>query len=122
MGRFGIAVPRPVIMRVHWISGGNPFFAIELGRALVDGSIRAADIELPESLRVIVAHRLGALPARVRETLAVVAALAAPSMAVLEALGGTGVDDIELAQRRGRGRIRRRPDSVRPSASRTCLL
>src|SRR5690242_17835520 len=42
-GRFGIAVPRPVIMRVHGISGGNPFFAIELGRALVEGSIRAAD-------------------------------------------------------------------------------
>jgi DNA-binding CsgD family transcriptional regulator len=102
-GRFGIAVPRPVIMRVHRISGGNPFFAIELGRALVDGSIRAgdADVELPESLRAVVAHRLGALPARVRETLAVVAALAAPSMAVLEALGGTGVDDVEFAQRRG---------------------
>jgi len=102
-GRFGIAVPRPVIMRVHRISGGNPFFALELGRALVDGSIRAGDtdVELPESLRAIVAHRLGALPARVRETLAAVAALAAPSMAVLEALGGTGVRDIELAQRRG---------------------
>jgi DNA-binding CsgD family transcriptional regulator len=102
-GRFGIAVPRPVIMRVHRISGGNPFFAIELGRALVDSSIRAAnaDVELPESLRAVVAHRLGALPARVRETLAVVAALATPSMAVLEALGGTSVDDIELAQRRG---------------------
>jgi DNA-binding CsgD family transcriptional regulator len=90
-------------MRVHRISGGNPFFAIELGRALVDGSVRAADadVELPESLRAVVAHRLGVLPARVRETLAAVAALAAPSMAVLEALGGTGVDDIELAQRRG---------------------
>lgn len=100
-GRFGIAVPRPVIMRVHGISGGNPFFAIELGRALVEGSIRAADVELPESLRAVVAHRLGALPDRVRETLAVVAALAAPSMALLEALRGTGVDDIELAQRRG---------------------
>jgi predicted ATPase len=102
-GRFGIAVPRPLIMRVHRISGGNPFFAIELGRALVDGSVRAADadVELPESLRAVVAHRLGVLPARVRETLAAVAALAAPSMADLEALGGTGVDDIELAQRRG---------------------
>jgi DNA-binding CsgD family transcriptional regulator len=102
-GRFGIAVPRPVIMRVHGISGGNPFFALELGRALVDGSIRSAevDVELPESLRAVVAHRLGALPARVRETLAVVAALAAPSVAVLEALGGTGVDDIEFAHRRG---------------------
>ena len=88
-GRFGIAVPRPVIVRVHGITGGNPFFALELGRALVEGSIRAesADVELPESLRAVVAQRLGALPAHVRETLVAVAALAAPSIAVLQALG-----------------------------------
>ncbi len=102
-GRFGIALPRPVIVRVHGIAAGNPFFALELGRALVEGSSRAegGDVELPESLRAVVAQRLGALPARVRETLVAVAALAAPSMVMLEALGGTSVDDIELAQRRG---------------------
>jgi DNA-binding CsgD family transcriptional regulator len=102
-GRFGIAVPRPVIVRVHGITGGNPFFALELGRALAEGSIRVedADVELPESLRAVVAARLRALPARVRETLVAVAALAAPSMASLEKLAGNCVDDIELAQRRG---------------------
>jgi DNA-binding CsgD family transcriptional regulator len=102
-GRFGMALPRPVIIRVHGVTGGNPFFAIELGRALVEGSIRAegAAVELPESLRAVVAQRLGALPARVRNTLAAVAALAAPSMTLLEALGGTSVGDVELAQRRG---------------------
>ena len=80
--------------------GGNPFFALELGRALVDGTIRAdgADVALPESLRAVVAERLRALPARVRETLVAVAALAAPSVALLEALGPAVVDDIELAQ------------------------
>jgi DNA-binding CsgD family transcriptional regulator len=102
-GRLGIALPRPVIVRVHAITGGNPFFALELGRALAEGSIRAesADVELPESLRAVVAQRLGALPAHVRETLVAVAALATPSMALLEALGGSSVDDVELAQRRG---------------------
>src|SRR3954468_14126570 len=64
-GRLGIALPRPVIVRVHSIAGGNPFFALELGRALVEGSMHAddADVELPESLRAVVAQRLGALPA-----------------------------------------------------------
>jgi DNA-binding CsgD family transcriptional regulator len=102
-GRLGIAVPRPVILRIHEISGGNPFFALELGRALVAGSIHAeyANVELPESLRAVVAQRLSALPARVRKTLAAVAALASPSVALLEALGGTSVEDVELAQRRG---------------------
>jgi DNA-binding CsgD family transcriptional regulator len=102
-GRLGIAVPRPAIVRVHGITGGNPFFALELGHAVVEGSIRVedADVELPESLRAVVAQRLGAMPVRARETLAAVAALSAPSMTVLEALGGTSVDDVELAQRRG---------------------
>jgi DNA-binding CsgD family transcriptional regulator len=102
-GRLGIAVPRPVILRVHEITGGNPFFALELGRALVAGSVHAeyASVELPESLRAVVARRLTALPARVQETLAAVAALASPSVALLEALGGTSVEDVELAQRRG---------------------
>jgi DNA-binding CsgD family transcriptional regulator len=102
-GRFGIALPRPAIVRVHAITGGNPFFALELGRALVEGSIRVedADVELPESLRAVVAQRLGTLPPRVRETLVAVAALSAPSTAMLEALGGTVVNDVELAQRRG---------------------
>ena len=84
-------------------SGGNPFFALELGRGLVDGTIRVdgTDVALPESLVALVTERLRALPARVRETLVAVAALAAPSVVLLEALGPAVVDDIELAQKRG---------------------
>ena len=93
----------PLLLRVHEIAGGNPFFALELGRGLVDGTIRAdgTDVALPESLVALVTERLRALPARVRETLVAVAALAAPSVVLLEALGPAVVDDIELAQKRG---------------------
>jgi DNA-binding CsgD family transcriptional regulator len=102
-GRLGLGLSRPEIVRVHAIAGGNPFFALELGRALVDGSmhIEDADVELPESLRAIVAQRLGALPSHVRETLTAVAALASPSVALLAALGSGSVDDLEFAERRG---------------------
>ena len=101
-GRLGLALPRPALMRVHRTTGGNPFFALELGRAIADGAIDAdsVDVALPESLRVLVAQRLNALPARVRETLVAVAALGSPSVTVMKPLGGTVVDDIELAQRR----------------------
>ena len=61
----------------------------------------SADVELPESLRAVVAQRLGALPAHVRETLVAVAALAAPSMPCSSALGGT-------TRRRHRARRSRR--------------
>jgi predicted ATPase len=101
-GRLGLALPRPVLVRLHRTTGGNAFFALEVGRALTDGTIRADDVDvaLPESLRAVVAQRLSALPGSVRETLVAVAALATPTVTVLKPLGGTVVDDLELAQRR----------------------
>ena len=101
-GRLGLALPRPVLIRVHRTTGGNAFFALELGQALANGTIRAdsVDVALPESLRAVVAQRLSALPGGVRETLVAVAALASPSVTVLTPLGVTVVDDLELAQRR----------------------
>ena len=59
------------------------------------------EVALPESLVALVTERLRALPARVRETLVAVAALAAPSVVLLEALGPAVIDDIELAEKRG---------------------
>jgi DNA-binding CsgD family transcriptional regulator len=102
-GRLALALPRPVLVRVYATTGGNPFFALELGRAIAAGTIGAdsADVTLPESLRAVVAQRLAALPERARETLVAVAALTAPSVAVLEPLGGTLLADLEEAQRRG---------------------
>jgi DNA-binding CsgD family transcriptional regulator len=102
-GRLAVNLPRPLLLRVHEISGGNPFFALEMGRGLLDGTVRAdgTEVALPESLVAVVTERLRALPTRVRETLVAVAALAAPSVVLLEAMGPAVVDDIELAQKRG---------------------
>ena len=62
-GRLSLNLPRPVLVRVHEITGGNPFFALELGRALAEGAIRAdgADVTLPESLSALLTDRLRAL-------------------------------------------------------------
>ena len=102
-GRLALSLPRPLLVRVHETVGGNPFFALELGRALVDRTIGAdsENVSLPESLRAVVAQRLSALPTRVRETLVAVAALGAPTVTLLQPLSRTAVDDIELAQQRG---------------------
>ncbi len=101
-GRLSLNLPRPVLVRVHETAGGNPFFALEVGRALADGTIHADGVHvlLPESLRALVAERLSALPTQVRETLVAVAALGAPSVTLLEPLTPTAVADIELACRR----------------------
>ncbi len=101
--RLMLNLPRPLLVRVHEASGGNPFFALEVGRALVDGTIRADGVHvlMPERLRVLVAERLTALPARVRETLVAVAAVGAPSVTLLAPLAPTTVADIEVAERDG---------------------
>ncbi len=101
--RLALNLTRPELVRVHEIVGGNPFFALEFGRAIAAGTLRvdSASVALPESLSAFVAERLRALPAHVRTTLAAVAALAAPSLTVLESLAATAVDDIELAEKQG---------------------
>jgi DNA-binding CsgD family transcriptional regulator len=101
--RLSLNLPRPSLVRVHAAAGGNPFYALELGRALIGGTIRedSGVISLPESLESIVAGRLDVLPARVRETLAAVAALAVPTVPLLESLSASAVDDIERARARG---------------------
>jgi DNA-binding CsgD family transcriptional regulator len=102
-GRLALNLPRPALVRVHQIAGGNPFFALELGRAIGRNAIRvdSANVTLPESLSTLVMDRLRALPARVRETLVAVAAVAAPAVTLLEPLAARIVDDIELAEKQG---------------------
>jgi len=74
--------PRSLLRRVEAISGGNPFYALEIGRALersgtsVDPS---APLPLPGDLRALIRDRLGALPAASRDALRAAAALAHPT-------------------------------------------
>jgi DNA-binding CsgD family transcriptional regulator len=102
-GRLALNLPRPALVRVYEIAGGNPFFALELGRAIAGGTIGldSANVELPEGLNALVTDRLRALPAPVRKTLVAVAALAAPSVTLLEPLAAGVVNDIELAEKHG---------------------
>ena len=67
--RLGIALRRPPLLRLHAISGGNPFYALELARANPEGR----EMALPESLDHLVAARLRALPPRTRRSLAALA-------------------------------------------------
>ena len=86
--RFGTTFPRPVLGRLHKTSGGNPFYALELTRALGRRGGRAelgSELPVPRSLRALVEERLAALPAETHELLVHAAALAQPSLHLLEA-------------------------------------
>jgi DNA-binding CsgD family transcriptional regulator len=87
--RLGQTLPRPKLLLLHESSGGNPFYALELARALDAGT--AADptrpLHLPESLEWLVAGRLGDLSQATREALSLVAAGGRISKVALDAAG-----------------------------------
>ncbi|MEV6021863.1 AAA family ATPase [Streptomyces sp. NPDC052036] len=83
-------LPRSTVRDIHRTSGGNPLFALELGRALFESTTPPSPGEplpVPTSLRALVLNRLEALPAEARRTLLVASAGARPTLALLRAAG-----------------------------------
>jgi hypothetical protein len=84
--RLARALRRPMLLQVHEASGGNPFFAFELTRALVDAGADAgagAPLPVPETLRGLVGGRLAVLSAPARRALLAAAASARQGRALL---------------------------------------
>jgi DNA-binding CsgD family transcriptional regulator len=87
--RLGWVPSRPVLHHVHELSGGNPFFALELGRAVQAGALELRPGErLPVTLEALVDARLGGLSAAARRALAVAASMGQPTLAVVDAMAG----------------------------------
>jgi DNA-binding CsgD family transcriptional regulator len=83
----GTPPPRPVLSRVYELSDGNPFFALELGRACERGSMQLElGGRLPVTLDALVRDRIAALPAETRRPLAAAAALAQPTLTLVAAV------------------------------------
>ena len=58
--RLKTTFPRPTMNRIYKVSGGNPFYAIEIARGLGARS-RVGDVALPRTLAEVVQSRLGSL-------------------------------------------------------------
>jgi DNA-binding CsgD family transcriptional regulator len=91
--RFGRVFSRPTLLRIHEGSGGNPFYALELARALGPDVDPTQPLPVPENLEKLVRARLDALPEESRQALALVAALGEPT---IEVLTRAGVSDDSL--------------------------
>jgi DNA-binding CsgD family transcriptional regulator len=86
--RLSQPLPRPTLRKVHEASGGNPFYALEIARFLLEGGapLRPAEpLPLPRTLEELVRTRLDRQPESVRRVLEAVAFLAEPTPAVLTA-------------------------------------
>ena len=77
--RLELKLPRPTLLRVHETSGGNPFYALELARALGADVDPARLLRVPESLEELVRARLDELSPATRASLLVTAAVGRPS-------------------------------------------
>jgi DNA-binding CsgD family transcriptional regulator len=84
--RLALELTRPELVRVWEATGGNAFFALELGRELVRTGTRPTPgqaLRIPESLQELLGERLGRLPTDTGDVLLQVAALARPTIEVV---------------------------------------
>jgi DNA-binding CsgD family transcriptional regulator len=87
----GTVPARPLLVRIGEVSGGNPFFAIELARA----SAERRSLTVPRTLHDLVASRLDALAPDARAATLVAAALSRPTLELVRA--GADVSDADVA-------------------------
>jgi len=100
--RLDLALPRPILLRVYEVSGGNPFYALELARAVPPEVVPGEPLPLPASIAELPRRRIARLPRRTREGLLAAAALSSPTVAVLRAaVPDLTRSDLEEAERRG---------------------
>ncbi len=85
--RLGLALPRHVLRAVFEASSGNPLFALELGRALVESGLpeTGEDIPVPETVEDLLGVHVTQLPHPSRRLLLAVALSADPRVSELEA-------------------------------------
>jgi predicted ATPase len=92
--RLGLVLTRPALRRVHEAAGGNPFYALELGRAAKPATGEPPLV--PEHLPDLVRARLEALPGPTRDALAAAAALVRPTVGLV-ARAAAGQDALRPA-------------------------
>jgi ATP/maltotriose-dependent transcriptional regulator MalT len=95
-------LPRSVLVQIYGTAEGNPFLALELGRAILRGKIDrepGSSLPVPSTLIDLVADRLSGLSDPVRHVLLITAAASQPTASlVAQAIRGTDADhDIEAA-------------------------
>lgn len=91
--RLGRTLPRRILARVAETSGGNPLFALELARMLIDTGMRPGlddALPIPKTLASLVTDRVARLSPPSQEALLSAACLSSPTTALIEQAVGAG--------------------------------
>jgi len=101
--KLGRSFPRPTMVRIAEISGGNPFYALELARAMHDKA--SGEPVLPASLTELVRSHVGHLSPAAQHVLLAAACAATPTVELLANATATPigptVDILEEPETRG---------------------
>jgi DNA-binding CsgD family transcriptional regulator len=91
--RLGRRFPRPTIVKIHEISGGNLFYALELARAM-DPMAQSLDVPMPASLTELVRERIAGLGTEAHQLLLTAACLKAPTLELVAQTARTEPKDV----------------------------
>ena len=76
--RLGQSLPRPVLVRIVRLSGGNPFYTLEVARLVIESGaerVPGSELPVPDDLRRLSASRIRRLPEAAREAVLLAAVL-----------------------------------------------
>lgn len=91
--RLGRSFSRPAMVRIEEVSGGNPFYALELGRAM-DAAPAGGQTPLPGTLAELVHVRIGGLDPDLQGVLLASACAAAPTVDLVVAATRLDLDRV----------------------------
>ena len=97
VGRLGLTLPRHLLRRIFDSTLGNPLFALEVGRQLVDSGLPAIgdDLPVPDAVEDLLGTRVAGLPGEVRRLLLAVAL--SPKLRVGQLTALTDPETLDLA-------------------------
>jgi DNA-binding CsgD family transcriptional regulator len=113
VARFGRPLPRPTLLGVHHTAGGNPFYALEITRFLLEQAEPPGPgdpLPVPPTMAELLRARLTRLPRAARAALQAAALLSEPTP---EALEGTSADLTWLDQAIAAGVVELVEDRIR---------
>lgn len=94
--RLGRSYPRPTLVRILEISGGNPLYALEVARAINDVGATWED-RLPGTLAELVRARIGSLDGDTQQALLAAACLSTPTVTLVARALDTAATDVVKA-------------------------
>jgi DNA-binding CsgD family transcriptional regulator len=112
-----VDLPRPVLVRLHRVSNGNPLFALEIAGAMTRRGVRpepGGPLPVPEDLQQLLSARLAQLPVSASRPLLAIAATSQPTVELVFAVVGPDGDPLAgLAQAEAAGIVERADGRVR---------